>query len=94
MGVPALCSQSHQAPLGIALCLLQVTQCPLPNYSKEPRMQGLGLLAVSSVMSVHVGAQQELVMIDKQLRIRMEYQKPIYGKAHHFALLGFIMFIK
>ena len=55
MGVPALCSQSHQAPLGIALCLFQVTQCPLPDYSKEPRMQGLGLPAVSLVTSVHVG---------------------------------------
>lgn len=65
MGAPALCSQSHQAPLGVALCLIQVTQCPLPYYSKEPQMQGLGLPAVSSVTSIHMGHSKNSIGDDQ-----------------------------
>ena len=57
--------QRRQAPLGLALRLLQATQRPLPRYSEEPRMQGLGLPAVSSVTSVPAGHSKNSIGDDR-----------------------------
>ena len=64
-GVRRRRSQRRQAPLGLALRLLQATQRPLPRYSEEPRMQGLGLPAVSSVTSVPAGHSKNSIGDDR-----------------------------
>ena len=65
-GVRRQRSQRRQAPLGLALRLLQATQRPLPRCSEEPRMQGLGLPAVSSVTSVPAGHSKSSIGDDRQ----------------------------